>query len=58
MIELVDDDENDGVIYNFDQSELFNVDGGTGTFEYRAKDGSRLKLTREKPQTFNYFGAL
>lgn len=58
MIELVDDDENYGVIYNFDQSELFNVDGGTGTFEYRAKDGSRLKLTREKPQTFNYFGAL
>jgi hypothetical protein len=58
MIELVDDDENDGAIYNFDQSELFNVNGQTGTFEYRAKDGSRLKLTREKQQTFNYFGAL
>jgi hypothetical protein len=55
ILDLNDDDE---VSYSFDQSELFNVNGQTGTFEYRSKDGSRLKLTREKQQTFNYFGAL
>lgn len=46
------------VSYTFTQAELHNVNGQTGTFEYRGKDGSRLKLTREKPQAFNYFGAL
>ena len=51
-------DEDGELTYSFDQSELFNVNGQTGTFEYRAKDGTRLKLTREKQQTFNYFGAL
>jgi hypothetical protein len=48
----------DEITYTFDQADLFNVNGATGTFEYRSKDGSRLKLTREKTQTFNYFGAL
>ena len=52
------DDNDDDVTYTFEQSELFNVNGQTGTFEYRSGDGSRLKLTREKTQTFNYFGAL
>jgi len=55
---ILGDDTDSDVTYTFDQSELFNVNGQTGTFEYRAKDGTRLKLTREKQQTFNYFGAL
>ena len=65
FIEINDDEDIDGPDefdgcegYRFDQSELINVDGQTGTFEYRAKNGSRLKLTREKQQSFNYFGAL
>jgi hypothetical protein len=65
FIELNDDEDIDGPDefdgcegYRFDQSELINVNGETGTFEYRAKNGSRLKLTRQKQQTFNYFGAL
>jgi len=55
---LVNPDADEDVTYTFEQSELFNVNGQTGTFEYRSGDGSRLKLTREKTQTFNYFGAL
>ena len=66
FIELNVDENIDGYVvnvdgcegYRFDQSELINVNGETGTFEYRAKNGSRLKLTRQKQQTFNYFGAL
>jgi hypothetical protein len=65
FIELNEDQDIDGPDefdgcegYRFDQSELININGATGTFEYRAKNGSRLKLTREKTQTFNYFGAL
>lgn len=52
------DDFDGGEGYMFNQSELININGETGTFEYRAKNGSRLKLTRQKTQTFNYFGAL
>lgn len=55
---ILGSDGDNEMTYSFDQSELFNVNGQTGTFEYRAKDGTRLKLTREKQQTFNYFGAL
>ena len=55
---LVDPDNEDEVIYSFHQSELININGETGTFEYKSKDGSRLKLTREKTEKFNYFGAL
>jgi hypothetical protein len=55
---LVDPDNEDEVTYSFHQSELININGETGTFEYKSKDGSRLKLTREKTEKFNYFGAL
>jgi hypothetical protein len=58
FIRQIGGDVDSDVSYSFQQSELINVNGATGTFEYRAKDGSRLKLTREKTQTFNYFGAL
>jgi hypothetical protein len=52
------DDEDGEYEYVFNQSDLYNVNGQTGTFEYRSKDGSKLKLTREKTHVFNYFGAL
>lgn len=57
-IELVSRDDEDEISFEFLQSDMVSVDGTTGAFEYKAKDGSKLRLTREVKQSFNYFGAL
>jgi hypothetical protein len=57
-IESEEDADGNYEQYEFTQTDLVNVDGVTGTFEYDDKEGNKLKLTREVKAAFNYFGAL
>lgn len=57
-IELKNTDDCEEVVYTFSQTDLVNIDGATGTFEYASPDGTKLRLTRQKIQSFDYFKAL
>ena len=52
-----DKDSNEYRTAEFEPTDLRNINGDTGEFHYINSKGDQLKLTRERPQNFDYWKA-